>query len=104
MSWSFKGKVTASGGGEVKILVDRDTESYPPVGSYVKVTQGHTRDDHPRLMDDTEMTAKSMRDLRERELIRENVRLHKQVDDLLLMLSRMTVVAQAHAERRCDCE
>lgn len=58
-----------------------------------------------RVMTDAEMSAKSMRDVRERELEREIDRLRKQVDSLLLMLSRMTVVAQANADRGgCTCD
>lgn len=58
-----------------------------------------------RVMTDAEMAAKSMRDLRERELEREIVRLRDQVDRLMLMMSRMTVVAQATTEHRgCTCD
>lgn len=34
---SFRGMVIDSGGGQVTILVDRDTSHYPPKGQYVTV-------------------------------------------------------------------
>lgn len=37
MTERFSGVVVDAGGGEVRILVDRDTESYPAVGQRVSV-------------------------------------------------------------------